>query len=77
MYLESYTSILPGFEREALEEYYGRGVEDADRDFVEQGCDAMLDRAATEEVPARATRAGRARECAGAWRALFGTQFCT
>jgi diphthamide biosynthesis methyltransferase len=44
VYLEAYTSIL-GVPKERLEALYGREVVVADREFVEQGIDGMLDEA--------------------------------
>lgn len=49
VYLEAYTSILPGLDREALKEAYGiPEIIEADRELVESGCDEMLDRAAVD-----------------------------
>lgn len=42
VYLENYTSIL-SIQKERLEELYGKEVILADRNFVEQGVDEMLD----------------------------------
>ncbi|XP_065341136.1 diphthine methyl ester synthase [Cloeon dipterum] len=47
--LEAYTSILT-IGREALEEYYGKPVEVADRDAVEQGAAEMLEAAKSSNV---------------------------
>eukprot|EP00123_Amoebidium_parasiticum_P021269 comp64517_c0_seq1/m.47968 comp64517_c0_seq1/g.47968 ORF comp64517_c0_seq1/g.47968 comp64517_c0_seq1/m.47968 type:complete len:279 (-) comp64517_c0_seq1:26-862(-) len=49
VYLEAYTSIL-GVDKDRLEAFYGREVLLADRDFVEQGADEMLEGADTEDV---------------------------
>jgi len=49
IYLESYTSIL-GSGKEELERYYGREIEIADREMVEQGSDIILDGAKTLDV---------------------------
>lgn len=50
VYLECYTSVLPGGV-EALQEFYGRqDLQVADRDFVEQQSDAMLEQARQETV---------------------------
>jgi diphthine synthase len=50
-YLEEYTAILPGLTREALAASYGvADIREADRDFVEQGCEEMLEQAHTENV---------------------------
>lgn len=39
VYLEAYTSILSyGLEKAQLEQFYGKEVIEADRDFVESGC---------------------------------------
>ena len=37
-------------EKEKLEAFYGRPVIEADREFVESGCDDMIEQAKTEEV---------------------------
>jgi len=56
IYLEAYTSILPGLDRAQLKEAYGplESLEgdfiEADRELVESGCDEMLERAKTDEV---------------------------
>ena len=44
VYLEAYTSVL-GVPKERLEALYGREVVVADREFVEQGIDGMLNEA--------------------------------
>lgn len=44
VYLEQYTSIL-GVPKDRLEALYGREVVLADREFVEQGIDGMLNEA--------------------------------
>jgi len=49
VYLEAYTSIL-GVPKERLEAIYGREVVVADREFVEQGIDGMLNEALTMDV---------------------------
>ncbi|KAH7827884.1 diphthine synthase [Monocercomonoides exilis] len=49
VYLESYTSILQDTRKE-MEELYGREVIEADRLFIEQKCEAMLDEALTHEI---------------------------
>ena len=41
VYLEKYTAILM-IDKERLEAFYGRPVIEADREFVEQGCDEMI-----------------------------------
>lgn len=51
VYLEAYTSILPGLDREALQEAYGcKDIIEADRELVESGCEEMIERAKTQEV---------------------------
>jgi diphthine synthase len=57
VYLEAYTSILPGLDRAALVEAYGplpllEGGEfiEADRELVESGCEEMLERAKDQVV---------------------------
>lgn len=57
VYLEAYTSILPGLDRAALSKAYGplpelEGDEfiEADRDLVESGCDEMLERSKEHHV---------------------------
>lgn len=49
VYLEAYTSIL-GVPKERLEAIYGREVVVADREFVEQGIDGMLNEALKMDV---------------------------
>lgn len=49
IYLEMYTAILM-ISTERLSEYYGKEVIVADREFVESGCDAMIEQAKTEVV---------------------------
>jgi diphthine synthase len=49
VYLEHYTSVLTCGQQE-LEAVYGRTVELADRDLVEQGAGAILEAARTSEV---------------------------
>jgi len=49
VYLEAYTSVLT-IGKEALEEYYGRGVIIADREFVEQKSDEMIELAKNNDV---------------------------
>ncbi len=51
LYLESYTSILPGMNATDLEKAYGplhpdctEGIVEADRGLVESGCEEMLER---------------------------------
>eukprot|EP00928_Gymnodinium_smaydae_P064557 TRINITY_DN47852_c0_g1_i1.p1 TRINITY_DN47852_c0_g1~~TRINITY_DN47852_c0_g1_i1.p1 ORF type:complete len:317 (-),score=64.90 TRINITY_DN47852_c0_g1_i1:65-898(-) len=45
VYLESYTSVLPGLGREELARAYGVSeILEADRDLVESGCEEMLER---------------------------------
>ncbi|KAI6188351.1 GPI mannosyltransferase 1 [Aphelenchoides besseyi] len=53
VYLEAYTSILSygyGTDKTKLEEFYGREVLEADRDFVEQGCGGMIGEAKTHDI---------------------------
>ncbi len=42
VYLEKYTAVLM-IEKEKLENFYGRQVIEADREFVESGCDIMIE----------------------------------
>ena len=49
VYLEHYTSILTCGHQD-LESFYGREIILADREFVEQGADKLLDEAAEKEV---------------------------
>jgi diphthine synthase len=56
VYLEAYTSILPGLDRAALAEAYGPlpllegEFIEADRELVESGCEEMLERAKEHTV---------------------------
>lgn len=56
VYLEAYTSILPGLERAALAEAYGPlpllegEFIEADRELVESGCEEMLERSQEHNV---------------------------
>jgi diphthine synthase len=47
VYLESYTAILM-ISKEKLENFYEREVILADREFVESGCEQMIEEAKTE-----------------------------
>ena len=49
VYLEKYTAVLM-CEKEKLEKFYEREVIEADREFVESGCDGMISEAKTEVV---------------------------
>jgi len=49
VYLEAYTSVLT-IGKEALEEYYGREVIVADREFVEQKSEEIIDSAVVDDV---------------------------
>jgi len=49
VYLEAYTSILT-VGKEALEEFYGRPIIVADREFVEQKSEGLIESARTEDV---------------------------
>jgi diphthine synthase len=49
VYLEMYTAILM-ISTEKLSEYYGKEVVVADREFVESGCEKMIEQAKTEHV---------------------------
>lgn len=49
IYLEAYTSIL-GVPKARLEEFYGKQIQEADRDKVEQEADEILEAAKTEDV---------------------------
>ena len=49
VYLEKYTAILM-ITKEKLEAFYGREVIEADREFVESGCDHMIEEAKENEV---------------------------
>ena len=48
--LEHYTSVLPGVDPARLEALYGKPVELADRQFVEEGSDELLDAALETDV---------------------------
>mmetsp|Transcript_76905 Transcript_76905/g.135486 ORF Transcript_76905/g.135486 Transcript_76905/m.135486 type:complete len:285 (-) Transcript_76905:25-879(-) len=51
VYLEAYTSILPGLDRESLAAAYGvPEIIEADRELVESGCEEMLERAKKSDV---------------------------
>lgn len=51
VYLEAYTSILPGLDRATLAAAYGvPEIIEADRELVESGCEEMLERAQTKDV---------------------------
>lgn len=51
VYLEAYTSVLPGLTREELAAAYGVSeIIEADRDLVEQGCEEMLERSKDNDV---------------------------
>eukprot|EP00933_Yihiella_yeosuensis_P066604 TRINITY_DN70958_c0_g1_i1.p1 TRINITY_DN70958_c0_g1~~TRINITY_DN70958_c0_g1_i1.p1 ORF type:complete len:275 (+),score=62.11 TRINITY_DN70958_c0_g1_i1:101-925(+) len=51
VYLEAYTSILPGLDRESLATAYGvTEIIEADRELVESGCEEMLERAKDQDV---------------------------
>lgn len=51
VYLEAYTSVLPGLGREDLAEAYGvKDIVEADRELVESGCEEMLERSKEEDV---------------------------
>jgi len=51
VYLEAYTSILPGLGREDLCAAYGvPEILEADRELVESGCEEMLERSKNEDV---------------------------
>mmetsp|Transcript_14729 Transcript_14729/g.27289 ORF Transcript_14729/g.27289 Transcript_14729/m.27289 type:complete len:272 (-) Transcript_14729:27-842(-) len=50
LYLECYTSKLVADDRQVLEELYGQPLFDADREFVESGCEEMLELATTQNV---------------------------
>lgn len=52
VYLEAYTSILPGLGREDLAAAYGLSgqILEADRELVESGCEEMLERSKYENV---------------------------
>ena len=48
--LEAYTSLLPGVDKERLEELYGKDVEIAYREKVEDGIGEVIDEAKTKDV---------------------------
>jgi len=51
VYLEAYTSILPGLGRERLTELYKvKEIIEADRELVESGCEEMIEQAASTDV---------------------------
>jgi len=51
VYLEAYTSILPGLDKERLAELYGvKDIIEADRELVESGCEEMIEQATTMDV---------------------------
>jgi len=51
VYLEAYTSMLPGLDKERLAEAYGvKGIVEADRELVESGCEEMIERATEQDV---------------------------
>lgn len=51
VYLEAYTSILPGLSRDELAAAYGiENILEADREFVESGCDEMIEKSKKEVV---------------------------
>ena len=50
VFLEAYTSVLPGVSREGLEAHYGRPVTVADRELVEQAAERILEPARTTRV---------------------------
>lgn len=51
VYLEAYTSILSyGLEKSQLEKFYEKEVVEADRDFVEGGCEAAIEEAKTSDI---------------------------
>uniref|UniRef100_A0A915D0C8 GPI alpha-1,4-mannosyltransferase I, catalytic subunit n=1 Tax=Ditylenchus dipsaci TaxID=166011 RepID=A0A915D0C8_9BILA len=51
VYLEAYTSILCyGLEKQKLEEFYERSIICADREFVEQAADTMLEEAKQSDI---------------------------
>uniref|UniRef100_A0A0G4FV72 diphthine methyl ester synthase n=1 Tax=Chromera velia CCMP2878 TaxID=1169474 RepID=A0A0G4FV72_9ALVE len=49
VYLESYTAILL-CQKDKLEQFYGKEIIEADRNFVESQCDEMLERAQKADV---------------------------
>ncbi len=42
VFLEAYTSILPGIQLEKLEQFYQKKIQLADRELVEQGCESKF-----------------------------------
>ena len=48
--LESYTSILPGLSKESLEKLYGREVELAFREKVEEDIEEVIEEAREDDV---------------------------
>jgi len=51
VYLEAYTSVLPGFDRDALAASYGvPELIEADRELVESGCEELIERARDVDV---------------------------
>ena len=49
VYLEKYTAVLM-CQKEVLENFYGREVIEADREFVESSSDGMIDEAKDNDV---------------------------
>lgn len=49
VYLEMYTAILM-ISNEKLSEFFGKEVVTADREFVESGCEVMIEQSKTEHV---------------------------
>lgn len=49
VYLEMYTAILM-ISNERLSEYFGKEITVADREFVESGCEGMIEQAKTQIV---------------------------
>jgi diphthine synthase len=50
IWLESYTAILPGLNAQALEQYYGKPVQVANREKIEQGIDEIIESAKHSDV---------------------------
>ncbi|KAL9658640.1 hypothetical protein ABK040_006176 [Willaertia magna] len=51
LFLEAYTSILPGIKKDKLEEFYEKKIEEADRNLVESECEEkILDQAKNKNV---------------------------
>ena len=50
LFLEAYTSVLPGVSKERLEEKYGKSITVADRELVEQAATTILEPALTQRV---------------------------